>query len=142
MKILKSLLCLLAVVLIAASCTNFGKKVKAGHIETYYKDGITEDQAQRTATLLYNLDINAGNTPSQKSFQLSKKDGAIFLKMVIADPGNAEVNDYNFMAIGDYISDSAFAGAPVNMDLTDNRFKTIRIIPYKKLTEEDLQKAK
>ncbi|MEO5944036.1 MAG: hypothetical protein ABIP30_06660 [Ferruginibacter sp.] len=132
----------LSIIISISSCDDYGKKVKSGHIETFYKDGITEAQAQRTATLLYNMDINAGNEATEKSFQLGKKNDTVYLKMVVASPNSTDVNDFNFMAVGDYISDSAFNGAPVNMDLSDKYFKTLRIIPYKKLTEQDIQNAK
>lgn len=139
---MRSFLCVLSVGFFMVSCTNYGNKVKSGHIETFYTDGITQAQAQRSADLLYGMDINAGNLPNEKSFQLNKKNDTVYLKMVIADPNNTDVNDFNFMAIADYISDSAFNGAPVNMDLSDKYFKTLRIIPYKKLTEEDIKNAK
>jgi hypothetical protein len=139
---MRSLLCVLSLGVFLVSCTNYGNKVKSGHIETFYTYGITQAQAQRAADLLYRMDINAGNLPNEKSFQLNKKNDTVYLKMVVADPNSTVVNDFNFMAIGDFISDSAFNGAPVNMDLSDKSFKTLRIIYYKRLTEEDIKNAK
>jgi hypothetical protein len=133
---MRSLLCVLSLGVFLVSCTNYGNKVKSGHIETFYTYGITQAQAQRAADLLYRMDIN------EKSFQLNKKNDTVYLKMVVADPNSTVVNDFNFMAIGDFISDSAFNGAPVNMDLSDKSFKTLRIIYYKRLTEEDIKNAK
>ena len=43
--------------IIFTACTDYGKKVKHGHIEVYYKDGITEDMAQKTADFVYQIDI-------------------------------------------------------------------------------------
>lgn len=142
MKKLSAIFCLLFAVLLFTSCQDFGEKVKSGHVETYYKDGITKGQAQRTADLIYKMDVNAGNKATEKSFQLSLQHDTVYLKMVVNGIQQTDVNDFNFMAVGDYISDSAFNGRPVNMDLSDKYFKTLRIIPYKKLTDEDLEKAK
>jgi len=139
MKKLSFLIPVLALTLLLSSCNDYGKKVKKEHIETYYKDGITEAQAQKAADMMFVLDAN--NAKTQKSFQLVKENGVIHFRMVLSDPkADNKSMDLNFLAISNIISDSVFNGAPVDMDLTDNKFKTIRSLPYKKVTDEDFKK--
>jgi hypothetical protein len=142
-----------AAVLLASCGHNYGDKVTNGHIETYYKDGITKEQAERTARFLYEIDMESGNdTTVEKSTQLTKTGDTVSFRMVVQDAkykdmfelsaadtsaggkqllaqkiGDAE---YLFQVIGNIISDSVFSGRPVNVDLTDNRLKTIRTIHY------------
>lgn len=122
---------LLLVVL--TGCTNHGKKVKSGHIEVYYKDDITEAAAQKTASLLEMVDKAAGNDISiEKSFQLVKKGDTATLRMVVREEKVKDVRDEDFYGIMNLIGDSVLGGKPVNMDLTDRRFKSFHLITYKK----------
>lgn len=114
------------------SCNDYGKKVVKGNVETYYKDGITEDQAKRAAEVMYNLDDAGPNAKVDKSYQLCKKNDTVCFRMVVNEEKVKSIDDISFMAIANMISDSVFKGAPVNMDLTNNTFKSIKYIPYKK----------
>lgn len=139
MKKLSFLIPVLALTLLLSSCNDYGKKVKKEHIETYYKGDITEAQAQKAADVMFALDAN--NAKTQKSFQLVKENGVVRFRMVLSDPkADNSSMDLNFLAISNIISDSVFNGAPVDMDLTDNKFKTIRSLPYRKVTDEDFIK--
>jgi PBP1b-binding outer membrane lipoprotein LpoB len=129
----------LALTLLISSCNNYGKKVKKEHIETYYKDGITEAEAQKTADMMFMIDAN--NAKTQKSFQLEKVDGKIHFRMVVIDEKVDKTKDINFLAVSNIVSDSVFNGAPVDMDLTNNKFEVIRTIPYRKVTDEDFKNA-
>ena len=140
MKKITLLLSFFTAIILLAACTDYGKKIKSGHIETYYKDGITEAEAQKTTDLLVRMD--AGNEPTDKSFQLCKKSDSIYFRMVVNKDKENNANDFNFLAICNIISDSIFNGAPVNMDLTDDHFKTQRTLLYKKLTQADVDQAK
>jgi hypothetical protein len=118
--------------LLAVACKHYGKKIKEGHIEVYYKDGITERQAQKTAKSIFNLDTDAGANPPRKSFQLGRNGENIILKMVVNQEKAKDMGDEYFSPIALMISKDAFYGKPVDMELTDTRFNTIRSIPYKK----------
>ena len=48
---LKSLFIAMLALLSLASCTNYGKKVKSGNVEVYYKDGAEKADAQKLADL-------------------------------------------------------------------------------------------
>lgn len=139
---MKKFLPLLLLGFAIVSCNDYGKKVKHGHVETYYKNGITESEAQKAADLMYNVDVMAGNQLNDKSFQLTRENNTVHFRMVVNKDKMSSVNDFNFLAIGNYVSDSVFNGAPVDMDLTNNKFELIRSLPYKKLTPEDYEKAK
>lgn len=133
----KLILALLAVSMLAA-CTNYGKKVKEGHIEVYYKEGITGQEAEKTAKALYDADSKAGNDPARKSFQLAREGDTVLLRMVVDQSRAKDMGDENFSPIAVMVSESAFNGKPVNMELTDSKFKTLRSIAYKKTTSEEI----
>ena len=123
---------LLAAGLVA--CTNYGKKVSHGHLEVFYKDGVSEEQAQKTADLLYEADVAAGNNTSvKKSIQLVKDNDGFCFRMVVDKEKMEKLPDDGFFAIGSVLSDSIFNNSPVKVDLTDNHFKTIRTVPFKKV---------
>jgi hypothetical protein len=136
------ILSLLAIIMLA-SCTNYGKKVKSGHIEVYYKSGVTEDEARKTAALLELADKAAGNDISnKKSFQLLREGDTTTLRMVVRKEKINNVKDENFYAIGNLVSDSIFDTKPVNIDLTDDHFKSFHLVRYKKIeTNSDANTA-
>lgn len=122
-------LLLLLLPLALLSCDNFGKKYTKDYVEVYYKEGITEEQASKTADVF--LDIDQGNSSAaKKSMQLVKVNDTVTFRMVVNEEKMKEVPDESFLAIGFLISQRVFDGAPVNMDLTDNRLKTIKSLPY------------
>jgi hypothetical protein len=82
---------------------------------------------------LYNIDEAAHNAKVEKSFQLCKKNDSICLSMVVNEEKVKAVPDFSFIAIANMVSDSAFNGAPVNIDLTNNKFESIKMISYKKI---------
>ncbi|MGG9961687.1 hypothetical protein [Ferruginibacter sp. SUN106] len=135
------MLIVLLVVIGFTSCKDYGKKTTKGHIETYYKDGITEDQAKKTAALMYYVDSVSNNAKGQKSFQLCKKNDTVCFRMVVNVEKAKEMGDFSFLAIGNMVSDSVFNGAPVNMDLTNNTFESVKLITYKKLDFDSIEKS-
>jgi predicted nucleic acid-binding protein len=130
---MKTLIIALAALLSLAACTNYGKKVTSGHIEVYYKDGISKEEAEKTAKLMYDADIAAGNKTDKKSIQLTKTGDTINFRMVAVLEKLKDVEDIAFLNMGNVLSDSIFPGKPVNVDLTNNKFTTIRTIHYKKV---------
>jgi hypothetical protein len=128
-KITVVLLCAICL----TACNNYGKKVSKGHVETYYKEGITEQQAKDAAKLMYDIDEAAQNAKVEKSFQLIKKNDTVCFRMVVDKEKAEALGDFSFIAVGNMISDSVFKGAPVNMDLTNDKFESVKFIPYKKI---------
>jgi hypothetical protein len=128
----KNLLLLLAPFLFA--CSNYGSKATVDNIEVYYKEGISKEQAEKTARLFDEM-LNASNPDdkAQKSFQLQKAGDTILLKMVADKAKLSTVSDDAFYAITTVVSDSVFAGAVVNLTLTDNTFKGFKEYAYRKV---------
>lgn len=142
---LKSLFIAMLALLSLASCTNYGKKVKSGNVEVYYKDGAEKADAQKLADLFYEA-VKAADPSNKdkKSFQLSKPGDTILLKMVVDKKKYAKLDDNESLyAVLYMVSDSIYNGKPVNLLLTDNRFKTFETLAYKEKTDtEELYGAK
>lgn len=121
-------------IVLFTSCTNYGKTVKKGTVEIYYKEGIAENEASRTAALIFEIDsAQNSNTKNTRSMQLEAVKDTIVFRMVTNKEKLAAVPDVAFQVIGTMISDSAFKGRPVVVELTDDHFKTFKKIPYSKL---------
>ena len=122
-------------VILFSSCNNYGDKVKKEHIEVYYKKGITKEMAQRTANFLYSLDTSFNvNSNQTKSIQVFKKSDTIIFRMIIPMESVSTINENNFYALANLLSDSVYHRAPVNIDLTDTAFNSLRVLPYKKIS--------
>jgi hypothetical protein len=116
-----------------AACSNYGSKATSDNIEVYYKEGISKEQAEKTARLFDNL-LNESNPAdkAKKSFQLQKTGDTVLLKMVADKAKLSGVGDDSFYAIGTLVSDSVFAGAVVNLTLTDDTFKGFKEYAFRK----------
>jgi hypothetical protein len=102
----------------------------------YYKDGIGEEEAKKTAELFNQAlsDANAESS-SRKSFQLTKVNDTVQLKMVANKEKLAKLDgDATLYAILYLVSDSVFNGAPVNLVMTDKKFEGFKTLSYIKKT--------
>ncbi len=133
---MKPLILFLLAAITLTSCTNYGKKVKNSNIEVYYNDGITEEQAQKTADYIYKLDTDPETKDNKKSFQLNKDGDTISCKMVVNEDKFKDIPVSSFEAIGGLISDNVFDGKPVNMVLSTNKFKPLQTVYFKKLDKK------
>jgi hypothetical protein len=137
MKTVKVLALLFIASFIMVSCDNYGNKTSKGSVEVYFKDGISESDAQHTANFLAWVDsVQNSNTKEKKSFQLYKKNDSVCMKMVALKEKLAGVDDRSFLAMGNMIADSIFSGKPVNVELTNDKFETFKSYPYKKIDFE------
>ncbi|MBS1759953.1 MAG: hypothetical protein JST23_07495 [Bacteroidetes bacterium] len=140
---MKKLFFLLIIIVAFTACTNYGSKEKSGSVEVFYKEGINKEQAKKTADLFYeslkaaNQDLN-----KKRSFQIFKGGGdTINLKMVVEKEKLSQAKDDILYPISNLVSDSVFGGKPVNLILTDNAFKVLRTLVYKKpVTEQPVDK--
>lgn len=115
-------------------CSNYGDKVTIEHIDIFYKSGIEEVQARKTADLLYYIDTTYNqNITETKSFQLLKQDDTVTFRMVVLQEKLSGVDDESFLAISNLISENVFDQQPVNIELTDNKFNTLRKLPFTKI---------
>ncbi len=134
----------LLIILVAAltACNNYGTKVTSGPIEVFYKDGITKDEAEKTAALIAYSDKQENNNTTQKrSFQLTQAGDTVLFKMVADKAKTDNMPDEVFLTMANLFADSIFNHRPVNVELTDNLFKTRHVIHYKKLDWETEQKS-
>lgn len=122
----------LACIVALSSCNEFGKKVTNKEIEVYYKDGISEAAASRTAAVLQQLNASADNGNETKSMQLDKRSDTVILRMVAEAKKVKDMGDVPFASIGVIISDSVFGGKPVAVELTDDRFNPHKHIAFTK----------
>ena len=115
-------------------CSNYGDKVTIEHIDVFYKNGIEETQARQTADLLYYIDTTYNqNVTETKSFQLLKQKDTVTFRMVVVEEKLAGIDDESFLAISNLISENVFNQQPVNIELTDNKFNTLRKLPFTKI---------
>jgi len=137
---MKSIALSLLLAICLSACTDHGTKLKKDYLEVYYKEGISKELAQKTLDFLYPLwKEESGKTP-RKSIQLAKAGGdTISFRAVIADKKKAEeMGDETMYEMANELSVKLFDGAPVNIVLTDNKFKPQRTLVFKKntVTEE------
>ena len=137
-KIMKPILIILLAAFTLTACTNYGKKVKKSKIEVYYKDGITEEEAQQTADYIYELDTNPSTKDNKKSFQLMRDGDTIQCKMVVKKDRMEKVPVSSFAMIGSLLSSKIFNDKPVNLILSDNHFKAIKTVYFDKSIQEKM----
>ncbi|MBD0280335.1 MAG: hypothetical protein ICV81_20565, partial [Flavisolibacter sp.] len=124
--------------ILCTACESYGDRVSSGHIEVFYKEGINKETATRTARFLHDLEVQAQNDTTQsKSMQLLKNKDTIIFRMVVNRERAAALNDDNYLALANYLSMNVFNNAPVNVDLTDNQFNTLRSLHFRKVNMED-----
>ncbi|MEP6674472.1 MAG: hypothetical protein ABJA78_04935 [Ferruginibacter sp.] len=139
MKLLRFIIFFSLIITVPTSCNNYGKKLSRGRIVLFYKNGVSDEQAKITMELLSSLDsLQADTKKDIRRFQLIKKNDTFCFRKatekIKADTANIE----NFIDIGNFISSGVFDGAPVNIELTNDEFETLRSIPYKKTELEKL----
>ena len=116
-----------------ASCSNYGDKVSKDFVEIYYKDNITKEQAEKTLEILYPGWNQSG---TKKSVQLVKKADTVYFRMVIDEEKAKGIADETYLLLGTGLSMSVFNNEPVNVELTDNRFNTLRTLHFEKIETE------
>lgn len=120
---MKKLLLILSICALCVSCSNYGEKKVFNGTEVYYKDGITEAQADKLGESLIESGFANGDP---KSVQFTK-DGDVYLfKMVIKEEfleDKSLESVFNFFPkeLSDYMD------LPVDLHLCDDTFNTLRV---------------
>jgi len=118
--------------LILTSCSGYGKKLNFSKTEVYYTNGISKLEAQNLGKYL----VSSGFADDKdKSVQLSKNktDGNYVFRMVtVKEAINNKMYEAIFKLMAKQISDSVFNGKPVDFDICDNTFKTLKKFKFKK----------
>ncbi|MBN9294450.1 MAG: hypothetical protein J0G96_10770 [Flavobacteriia bacterium] len=125
---MKKLLCLLAVAMLV-SCSNYGDKLEFDGTEIFYTDGATKEQAEKLGNYLQKEGFTDG---TKKSVQLvvDKKSGKLTFRMVTSKE-TAKDEQYNMIFESFSRNISKEFGMPVNFQLCDELFNTIRTIEAK-----------
>jgi hypothetical protein len=126
---------LVAVVISACTASDYGKKVtiEGNKGEVYYKGkGVNEADATKLCKYL-NDEVKYFNTEKKLSVRLMKSIGDGFNVSFVVDEkelNKTPVAASFFEKIGVALSIDLYNNKPVNVYLTDDRFKEIKFIPY------------
>ncbi|MBU1535387.1 hypothetical protein KKF84_08700 [Myxococcota bacterium] len=107
----------------------YGKRVKFGKMEVYYKKPVTKQMAKDLGKFL--LREKLGSDDRRTSFQLLKPDGRLQFRMVVKEGIEEEKAIHlSLRLIVEKMSGELFKGEPVDMHLCDNKFNTLVEYPY------------
>lgn len=127
-KILSSLLVLF--LLFIQGCglfPDYGSKLKFGAGELFYKDGVTKDEAEKLGNYLLYEGFFDEEEP--KSVQLVKREDVYVFRMVTASDFIADPEfERTILFAGMDFSADVFSNSPVDIELTDELFKTQKTI--------------
>lgn len=132
---MKPIILFLFVAVSLTACTNYGKKVtmEGTKGEVFYKgDGVTEDDAKALCKYLKD-DIEYFGADKKLSVQLMKsKDDGYDVRFVVDEK---KLNESTtavdaFKQIGAAMSIDLYNEKPVNIFLTDDKFKTLKSLPH------------
>ncbi|QHI36846.1 hypothetical protein IMCC3317_22160 [Kordia antarctica] len=120
---MKKIITLLSVIALLASCANYGEKKMFNGTEVYYKDGITEAQADKLGESLVSSGFADGNG---KSVQFVKEGENYIFKMVIKEES---IDDKSLESVFNIFPKelSEYMGFPVDLHLCDDSFNTLRV---------------
>jgi hypothetical protein len=130
MKATTKLLCLIAGIILFISCNSYGDKEVFNGTEVYYKTGVNKDEAVKLGNYLVSSEFADGNS---KSVQLVKNEetGAYVFRMVTnKEARENDSYDFIFKLMAIQISDSVFNKQPVDFDVCDDRFKTVKTFKF------------
>lgn len=128
--IIQRALILVSIVLLA-SCSGYGDKEVFNGTEVFYKGEITKDEVNKLGNYLISSEFADGRG---KSVQLVKNEenGNYVFRMVTNEKAQKEkIYEYSFKALAMQISDSVFSGEPVDFDICNNTFESVKYIPFK-----------
>jgi hypothetical protein len=117
--------------LILTSCEkNYGTKLEFNHGELYYTKNVQEAEAKKLGEFLQKDNIYFDGRP--KSVQIDKdSSGYIFRAVVLKGIEKDTSNILPFSALGLMLSAEVFNHAPVTVEMCDEKFDTLRSIPFK-----------
>lgn len=122
------LIFILSVLLI--SCNTYGEKLEFNKTEVYYTNKVKKEEAEKLGKYLVSSKFADGRA---KSVQLTKNEesGNYVFRMVTNEKAaNSKTYETVFKLVATQISDSVFNSAPVDFDVCDNTFNTIKTIKF------------
>lgn len=129
MKYLKNIV-LISFSTLLLACSGYGKKLQYQKTEVYYTDKVEKADAEKLGDFLVRSEFAGKN---EKSIQLTKNEEGNFVFRMVTSKDAAESKTYEtvFKLYAKQISDSVFNKQPVDFDVCDNTFKTLKTIPFK-----------
>ena len=127
---IKTTLTLFAIVLFL-SCTGYGEKLTFNGTEVYYKEGIEKTEAENLGNFLIRSEFADGKS---KSVQLAKnEENGNYIFRMVTNPEAQENQQYEilFKVLAMQISDSVFNSQPVDFDVCNNTFESVKYLPFK-----------
>jgi len=127
----KHILFLFVAATLMASCSGYGDKEVFNATEVYYKGDISKDEVNKLGNFLVSSEFADGRT---KSVQLVKnEENGNYVFRMVANKKAQEEKTYEilFKALAMQISDSVFSGEPVDFDICNNTFESVKYIPFK-----------
>jgi hypothetical protein len=120
--------CLLTASLLAMACTNPGTKLTYKKGELYYTSNVTEADAKKVGE--YFLKENYFVDEEERAVQLDKSGDTYQVRMVVKE-GIDKDEKYVplFRQVANEISKNIFGGSKVEVQLTDGKLKTLKVIP-------------
>lgn len=115
-------------VVLAANLQPYGTKVKLnGESELFYTKDVTKAEADKLAAFLNDKYVPADH---KVSVQLAKPGGAYQVRFVI-DPAKLQESELPFTALGYLMSLEVFDGQPLQLQVCDPTFKTLKTFDIK-----------
>lgn len=130
MKSTIKILGLIAGVILFTSCNSYGSKEVFNGTEVYYKTGVSKDEAMKLGNYLVSSEFADGN---KKSVQLikNKETGAYVFRMVTnKEAQESDSYDFIFKLMAVQMSDSVFNKEPVDFEVCDNLFNTVKTFKF------------
>ena len=133
----KLLLFILPVLLGLSSCNlfnNYGKKVKIGESEVFYKgEGVSEEDAEKVGDFLIKYELI--NKKEKSSVQVTKEDDAYVVHLII-DPEKMEKSArLNMWKLQHDLSEDVFDGKQARFAFADDKLKDLDVLePVNRLT--------
>jgi hypothetical protein len=132
-----ALLLLLPVLMLAIGCSGYGEKVEYEGTEIYFKDGATKEDADKMGAHLVKTSYADGNRKSVMLVRNPSNNNMVVRLVVDTNKLNA-FTEMAFMFLGAAYSKDVFDNQPVDLELCDNTFKTVKTFSHEELKKFDI----
>jgi hypothetical protein len=134
-----TLFLLIPAISLVIACTGYGEKVVYEGTEVYYKDGATKEEADKMGAYLVKSGYADGNPKSVMLVRNPSNNNMVVRQVVATEKLNA-FTEMAFMIMGAAYPKEVFDNQPVDLELCDNTFKTVKSFSYdemKKFAPDD-----
>jgi len=127
---MKKFLIIFLVTSVFVACSGYGTKLEYNGTDVYYTDKVDKKDAEKLGDYLVKSEFADGNV---KSVQITKNDDSKhFIFRMVATKEASESKKYEtiFKLYAQQLSDSVFNKQPVDFDVCDNTFTTLKTITF------------